>query len=162
MPRLLLLALLALGLAACQAPDAEPPEPDAPPTRAVSDRATDRAALEAMTAAYQTAIRAGDHATIAALYADDAVVHPANRPAERGRGALDAFFEATDSEPQELSFTTTDLVVAESGDMAYEVGTVAGPDGAGKYLTVYRRTPDGWRIAADAWSGDAPPSAPEG
>lgn len=155
MTRFLLFALL-LAVAACQTP--EPAEPTATPVTTVADPAADRTALQEITATYQTAIRAGDHATIAALHTDDAVIHPANRPAERGRAALDAYFEATDSEPEDLTFTTETLEIAESGDLAYEVGTTTGPGMAGKYLTVFRRTPDGWRIVADSWSDDTLPT----
>ena len=112
-----------------------------------------------MTAAYQTADRAGDHATIAALYDDDAVIHPASKPAARGRAALDAYFAANDAEPQDITFTTGDIVVSDAGDMAYEVGTITSPGYAGKYLTVYRKTTDGWRIVGDTWSDDAPATA---
>lgn len=157
MTRLFLLALCTIALAACQTPEPAPP-PAAPVTNA-ADPADDRAALQAITESYQAAIRTGDHAAIAELHAGDAVIHPANRPAERGRAALDAYFEATGSEPEDLTFTTEDLVIAEAGDMAYEVGTTTGPGVTGKYLTVFRRTPDGWRIAADSWSDDAPPTA---
>ncbi|MEP0547225.1 MAG: DUF4440 domain-containing protein [Rhodothermales bacterium] len=153
-----LLFLFVLTLGACQTPETETVEPTAAPVTNASDPADDRAALQAMTATYQTAIRAGDHAAIAALHADDAVIQPANSPAERGRAALDAYFEATDSEPEDLTFTTDDLVIAESGDLAYEVGTTTGPGVAGKYLTVFRRTPAGWRIVADSWSDDTPPA----
>ena len=118
-----------------------------------------RAEIEALTATYQTAERAGDHAAIAALYTDDAVIHPANKPAARGRADLDAYFAANDAEPQDITFTTNDVGVSDDGNMAYEVGTITAPDYAGKYLTVYRRTPDGWKIVADAWSDDAPPTA---
>ena len=151
------LSILALAFAACQTPETTEPVSETPVVPAV-DTEADRAALQAITAAYQTASRAGDHAAIAALHADDAVIQPANRPAERGRAALAAYFEATDSEPQDLTFTTETLEIAESGDLAYEVGTTTGPEVAGKYLTVFRRTPDGWKIVADSWSDDAPPS----
>ena len=117
------LAVFLLALAACQPPETEPAAPMAPPVTNVSDSAADRAALEALTASYQAADRTGDHAAIAALYTDDAVIHPANKPAGRGRAALDAYFAANDAEPTDITFTTEDLVVAESGDLAYEVGT---------------------------------------
>ncbi|MGI9188607.1 MAG: YybH family protein, partial [Longimicrobiaceae bacterium] len=116
--------ILVLALAACQQAEPEPADPvEATPTAVVTDPAADRAVIEAMTADYQAADRAGDHAAIAALYADDAVIHPANLPAAHGREALDAYFAANDSEPQDITFTTGDVVVSDAGDMAYEVGT---------------------------------------
>ena len=159
MNRFFLLSLLILALAACQTPETGPAESTTTPVTNVADPAVDRAAIEAMTASYLEAYRAGDHATIAALHAGDATIHPANEPSVRGREGLDVYFAANNSEPQDITFTTEDIVVAKSGDMAYEVGSMAGPGWSGKYLTVYRRTPDGWRIVADSWSGDAPPTA---
>ena len=152
-----LLLALALALAACQTPRTETAEPTAPPVTTVSDPASDRAAIEALTAEYTAAVQAGDAAAVGALYADDAVIHPPNEPFQRGRAALDAYFATVHAEPVDQTFTTEDVVVAESGDLAYEVGTWEG----GKYLSVYRRTPDGWRIVADAWSDDAPTTSPD-
>ncbi len=155
------LALVAFGLAACQTPTTEPA--DATPTAAVSDTGTDpaavRAEIEALTTRYQAAARAGDADAIAALYADDAVLHPDNRPAVRGRADVDAYLAASHAEPSELTLTTVDVVASDAGDLAYEVGTTVWPDGPGKYLTVYRRTDAGWRIVADTWSRNAPPTA---
>ena len=123
------------------------------------DPAAVRAEIEAIQARYQAADRIGDHATIAALYADDAVIHPAGKPAARGRAALDAYFAANDADAEEgLTFTTVDVGVSDDGSLAYEVGSVAGPKGPGKYLTVYLRTADGWMIVGDTWSQDAPPA----
>lgn len=124
-----------------------------------SDPAADRAVLKATTAVYETAIRAGDHAAIAALHANDAVIQPANEPEVRGRKALDDYFAATHADPQDMTFTTDDIVIAKSGEMAYEVGAMSGPGWSGKYLTIFQRTTDGWRIVADSWSNDTPPAA---
>ncbi len=154
MTRTLLLAGLALTLAACQTPDTADPVAVLP-TRTVSDPAADRAAIEALTADYTAAVRAGDADAIAAVHTDDAVLHPPNEPSVRGREAVDAYLATAHAEPLDQRFMTEDVAIAESGDLAYEVGTWDG----GKYLTVWRRTPDGWRIAADAWSEDAPPTA---
>ena len=164
MNRSLLLALLAVSLAACQSPsdapatDAPVAEAPAAPVQTVSDTASVRPAIEALTASYQAAARAGDTAAISALYTDDAVLQPSGKPAVRGRAAVDAYLATSYAEPTELTFTTVDVVASEAGDLAYEVGTAVWPDGPGKYLTVYRRTDAGWRIAADTWSHDAPPT----
>jgi tetratricopeptide (TPR) repeat protein len=113
-----------------------------------------RVAVGRITDAWEAGARAGDGGAIAALYADDAVIHPANEPAAQGREALDAYFAASYGEPVDVTFTTVDVVV--SGDLAYEVGASVSPAGAGKYLTIYRRIGDEWKIAADTWSDDAP------
>jgi ketosteroid isomerase-like protein len=160
MTRFLLLSLLAFALAACQTPTTDTTSATTEtPTRTVADLDADRAELAAMTASYEAAARAGDHTTIGALHADDAILQPANEPAVSGRAELDAYFEANDSEPRDISFTTIYIGVADSGDLAYEVGESTGAGSQGKYLTVYRRTPDGWKIVADAWNYDAPQTA---
>ena len=158
----LLLASLAFGLAACQTPTPEP-NPAGPPAvsaSAAADPFAIRAEIEALTASYQAAARAGNADAIAALYTDDAVLHPANKPAVRGRAAIDAYIATSHATPSTLTFTTVDVIASEAGDLAYELGTAVWPDGPGKYLTLYRRTPDGWRIVADTWSHDAPPTPP--
>ena len=164
MNRLLLttVCFLACGLAACAPAADEPSDSTADGTTdatAHADTAGVRAAIMEMSAAYMTAERAGDAAAVGALHADDAVLHPANEPAASGRAAIDAYFAANTAEPEDVTFTTVDVEVSDSGDMAYEIGTITSPGFAGKYLTVYRLTDAGWRIVADTWSGDAPPAA---
>ncbi|MDX1418727.1 MAG: DUF4440 domain-containing protein [Rubricoccaceae bacterium] len=156
MDRLFLFSLLALALAACQTPETETTEPTATPVTNVSDPAADRAAIEAMTAEYTRAVQAADADAVSALYADDATIHPPNEPSVSGREALDAYFATIHAEPQAITFVTEDVVVSESADLAYEVGSWEEGGATSKYLTVYLRTPEGWRIVADSWSADAP------
>lgn len=151
--RLVLIAPLLLAaplFAGCQPVD----PPDAEVFES-ADPADVRSEIEAMSARYQAAARAGDAAAIQALHADDAVLHPPNEPAVRGRAAVDAHIAASHAGPTEGTTFTT-LGVGASGELAYEVGAAVWPDGPGSYLTVYRRTADGWRIVADTWSDDAP------
>lgn len=157
MKRLLLLSCLALTFAACQ-PETEPAE--ATPTRTVADTDADRAAVQAISDAWGAAARAGDPDAVIALYTDDAIIQPGGEPAARGREALADYFTAGFSEPFDITLSTDDIVVSDAGDMAYEVGSSAGPGWTGKYLVVYRKTVDGWRIVADSWSVDPPPPAP--
>lgn len=154
MKRFLLFSLLVFAVGACQTPENTEPVAETPVVPAV-DTEADRAAIEAMSAAYTAAVQAGDPAAVSTLHADDAILHPPNEPSAQGREAIDAYFARIHAEPVDLTYVTEDVVVAESGDLAYEVGTWDG----GKYLTIYRRTPDGWKIVADSWSNDAPPDA---
>lgn len=159
MNRFLSYSLCVLVLAACQTPPTDTAETTVPPVLSVSDPADDRAAIEAMTAEYTRAVQAADADAVAALYADDATAHPPGEPSLQGREALDAYFAKIHAEPQDITFQTEDVVVSESGDMAYEVGSWEDAGTAHKYLTVYRRAEDGWEIVADSWSADAPPPA---
>lgn len=154
---ILFLTATVVGLAACQTPATDSAGPDQPAAAAFDENAA-RAEVQAMSDAYEAAARAGDAAAIQAMHADDAVLHPANEPAARGRAAVDSLLERDNGEPVELTLTTTEIVFSSSGDLAYEVGTVESPAGMGKYLTVYQMTDDGWKIVADTWSPDAPPA----
>lgn len=124
-------------------------------TADVPDRAADRAAIEKLSTAYQAAFLAGDAKALSALYADSAVVQPAGEVTVRGRTALDAYFAATNGQPVQETFTAAELVIAASGDVAYETGQTMAASGAGKYLTVYRKIDGQWRIAAESWSHDS-------
>lgn len=118
----------------------------------------DMAAIKALAANYQTAYLKGDPAAISRLYADDAVIHPANESPVRGRTDLDRYFTANYTEPVNEILTTVAIVISTAGDMAYEIGSTKSATGAGKYLTIYRKTNGRWLIAADTWSHDTPPS----
>jgi ketosteroid isomerase-like protein len=68
-----------------------------------------------------------------------------------------AVVEAKEHEkPVDITFETVGIVVATSGDLAYQVGRITSPAGPGKYLTVYRRIGGEWKIVADTWNDDAP------
>jgi uncharacterized protein (TIGR02246 family) len=149
------LALMCCLVAGCEAPDPV----SSPTTRTDVDISADRAAIQKLSAAYQAAFLAGDSNAILALYADDAVIQPANESPVRGRANLEAYFAASNGQPIDETLETVDIVVSEAGDMAYEVGRTMNPAGAGKYLTIFRKIDGRWMIAADTWSHDTPPSA---
>ncbi|MBE3134644.1 MAG: DUF4440 domain-containing protein [Acidobacteria bacterium] len=70
-----------------------------------------------------------------------------------------------------LSFETAKVDVSQAGDFAYSYGTntvtLVDPIGhrmkdRGKYLTVYRKQPDGaWKVVADTGNSDLPAPVPE-
>ncbi len=99
-----------------------------------------------------------------AAYAPDAVYMPPHHAAIHGRDAIREYL----NNPMrhgvcDLAYEVT--FVKHSGDLAYDVGryTMTVPRNGGKrqdrgkYLTVWRRQPDGkWLIVADTWSSDLP------
>lgn len=151
-----------LLLAACQPVETEPAEPvEATPVAMTADAEADRAALVQIDEAYSEALRTGDHAAIAALFADDAIQLPENRPIVRGRAAIEVYQAENNVEPApSYSATVEEVVFAEAGDMGYLIGTdTESEDGAGKYITVYQRIDGDWKIVAEAWNSDAPDAA---
>jgi ketosteroid isomerase-like protein len=147
------LALFVIALAACQAPDAGPAGTAA---RLAADAEADRQAIMQIDDAYEQAMQRGDAAAIIALHAGDAVVLPADQPALHGRPAIEAEFLNRYARAANVTLTTEAVHVADSGDLAFLIGSSRDSTGTGKYLTVFRRYGDGWQIVADIWNNDQP------
>jgi uncharacterized protein (TIGR02246 family) len=134
---------------------------------AASDPTVVRQAIEAANARFLDAMKSGDTVAMTANYADDAVVMPPGAPAARGRSELmHGFGEMVASGSiTDMKATTNDVMVA--GDLAVETGsyefTMVPKKGKpvtdkGKYLTVWKRQPDGnWKIVRDIDNSDMPP-----
>jgi ketosteroid isomerase-like protein len=116
----------------------------------------DVATLEQMFAAVVQLIRAGDWAGWAALYAEDAVLHPPNGPAVRGRAALQQWGEAF---PPVEAIDFSNVQVSGEGNLAYGTSgyalTIKGqPPDTGKQLGVFRRGTSGWQVVAVSFNSD--------
>jgi uncharacterized protein (TIGR02246 family) len=121
--------------------------------------------LDKLIAGLVTAFNAKDMATLASFYAEDATWLPPNAPMIKGRSTLEAAFRKQFAGPAVLKLTPTESVIA--GDLAFSVGTytVTVPvEGGGsltfpaKYLTVFKRVGNDWKIAYDMQNADqAPP-----
>jgi uncharacterized protein (TIGR02246 family) len=142
-----------LALAACTQPA---PTPSAPP----DTRAADEAALRALIKGWSASAQAKDAAKFVSVYADDAVVMLANAPDLKGIAAIREGVPAMMQDPAfALSFEADEVVVARSGDLAYETGrysmTMTGPDKKpatekGHYVVVWRKEADGtWKVVID-------------
>lgn len=116
--------------------------------------------------AFEAALRSGDAAAAAAIYADDATLLAPDADVVRGRNAIERFWRTG----VETGIEQVELVVIElqqRGDVAVEVGHyalfLAPESGAhvvdrGRYLVVHRVEPDGhWRRAAEMFSPDLRP-----
>jgi ketosteroid isomerase-like protein len=137
--------LLFAGLGACAQPPAAP----------AVDLAAEEQAIRAASAAWLAAAQAKDWASAAANFADDGVAHPENAEPLVGPAANQASMEAqaAKSPNATISWTTTKVVVAASGDLAYELGTYTstneGEEERGNFVTVWQKTAAGWKVAAD-------------
>jgi uncharacterized protein (TIGR02246 family) len=120
------------------------------------------------TANFSTFVNRSDAASIANIYAEDAVFMAPNAPATRGRSAIRQVWSGLFGSGRADLTLTTDSVT-QSGDLAVEVGhyqfgmTPAG--GAtmrdtGKYVVVWKRINGQWQIADDIYNSDLPPTAP--
>ena len=119
-----------------------------------------RQAVESAIRSYVEASNKGDVATLASLYADDAMLLPPDHEPIQGREAIRAFWRQGTDEGLEV----TNLAVEVNGNLGYLVGqyhlpaTDEEPADSGKYVMCLKRQRDGsWKVTADIWnqSGDA-------
>ena len=115
---------------------------------------------------FESALRSGDAAAAAAIYADDATLLAPAADVVYGRSAIERFWRTG----VESGIERVELVVLElrrRGDVAFEIGEYAlhvAPESGGavvdrgRYLVVHRVESDGrWRRAAEMFSPDRPP-----
>lgn len=159
----ILLAVAMLAAACTQQPQAPPPD----------TRAADAAAIHALVKDWSASAQAKDVDKFASFYADDAVLMMEDAPDVSGKAAIR---EATAGMMQDpnfaLSFEASDVEVARSGDLAYEVGTysmtMSDPKTKkpmtekGNYVVVWQKQADGtWKVIRDVPVSDPPESAPK-
>ncbi len=117
--------------------------------------------------AFAKAVEEGGGKAFASWFADDAVTLNNGKPATLGRGAIAA--SATwDPKQYTLTWTALGAQMGPSNDMGFTwghyEGRSTGRDGqpvvtTGRYITVWRKLPDGsWKVALDA-SANEPPDA---
>lgn len=121
-----------------------------------------RDAIASAVETFADAFARGDAAAVAAWYTADATLLPPDNPLVKGREAIQTFWQgAMGAGVREAKLET--LEVESRGDLAYEVGrfemAVQPPGGeraemAGKYVVVWKREGDDWRMHVDIWNGD--------
>lgn len=99
------------------------------------------------------------------FYTEDAAVLPFGAPIAKGKDQIRHVWSMLMSNPgYSLRFGPTKIEVAQSGDLAYEIGTFdltlaneAGKPNAmrGKYVVVWKKQANGmWKAAADIFNTD--------
>jgi ketosteroid isomerase-like protein len=137
------------------------PTPGALAQVARSDVSQIQAAARQFSAAY---VR-GDADAMTALYTPDAVIFPERSHALSGHDALRRYWTLGPREKVTRHLLIPTEVIVD-GKHAYDHGTFEiagerdgtawGPD-RGKYLVVWRREPDGWKMQLDMWNSGPRP-----
>ena len=151
-----ILLCVALTLSACQP--------------AVDQTEADVAAIQALLQAWGAAVEASDVAGILALYADDIVQMPPDRPISRGKQAVEAYylpgFELFSIEATWPVEGTEEIIVADGWAFhmsEYILKLIPKADGEtleerGKIIEICRQQPDGsWKFAREIWNRNSPP-----
>lgn len=158
----------AVAFAACAGPA---PQPTPQPTPTPDTRVADEAALRALIGEWSAAAQAKDVAKFTSFYAQDAVVMMAGAPDISGLPAIQEGIGHMMEDPAfALSFEADKVVVARSGDLAYETGSYSMTmTGAGKkpstekghYVVVWQKQADGaWKVVVDTPVSDPPEPKP--
>ena len=160
----------ALLAAACEKRAEEPKEVAAAPAAPAVDLAAEEQAIRTRSGEWMNYANSSDAASIAnMILAPDAVIISEDK-AYRGPAAIQAAMEAEMKESPDatVSWTSDQVRVAESGDLAVEIGSFNfDPDGAGKkpavqgtFATTWVKADGQWRALADAGGENAPAPAP--
>ena len=127
-------------------------------------------ALRDLDAQWSAAAGAKDLEKTISFYSENALVLPTNAPAATTKEAIrNTWKDLLASPGVAISWKTTKVEVAKSGDIAYTTGTyeltVNDASGKpindrGKYVEVWKKQTDGkWKVAVDIWNSDLPLSA---
>jgi uncharacterized protein (TIGR02246 family) len=128
-----------------------------------ADAKPEHVRIRELDAQWVEAIRAKDAQACAAFYAEDGRIMPQNAPGAQGTEAIAevwrGFFLLKDFA---LTFEPTRIVVAQAGDVAYDIGSYSlafeGEQGLvrdrGKYVVVWRKVGSDWKVAADIFNSD--------
>ena len=128
----------------------------------------DETAIRAQTTNWEKAYNGADAKSVAALYAEDALLLPPGAPGVSGRAAILAFMtkDIAGSKAAGVVFVINPKTdVGVSGNMGWESGmykvTVKGAVvETGKFLSVSRKKDGKWLYIRDTWNADAPPAPP--
>lgn len=149
---LLALALTSLLFVGCAAPPQQETTAEARP------------GIQATISDWMTAFSHDDAAGVAACYTEDAKLLPPNEGTVSGRQAIQAWFQAGIDAGLDVRLEIQELEVY--GATGYEVGkaTVMGPDGQtiddSKYIVIWKKVGDAWRMHRDIFNSNRPLPAP--
>lgn len=152
----------ALLLAGCAAKKEEPP---AAPPKPVVDVAAEEQVIRTRSGEWMNYMNAHDAASLAGIYAPGAI-SAYDGSVSKGADTIQAgMTEEFKSNPKfVINWTSDTIKVAESGDIAYEIGTiyrdVDGVEGkaegtTGSFVTVWQKIDGTWRVVADAGTENA-------
>ena len=117
--------------------------------------------------AWSKAALARDLDQTVSFYADDAIILPPNEPAVTGKDNIRNLWKGFLDSLQSISWNTTQVEAAKSGDMAVTTGTYEmtmkdGTKDHGKYCEVWKKKDGKWKVGTDMFSSDLPaaPAAP--
>jgi len=111
---------------------------------------------------FEASFARGDAAGLAALYTEDGMLLPAGFDMVQGRSGIQDFWQGV----MDMGIKKAELTIAEveqHGDTAVDLGRYILRGKAesvmdqGKYLVIWRRQADRWKLHRDIWNTSRPP-----
>lgn len=160
-------ALLLAAACSQQSADARPDSGAAPPAAAAAGTKADEDSIRAIGQRWLQMVASHDTAGIGALFADDGAAYAPNQPAAKGPAGATASYAGLYKigKDVKLTFSPTDVTVAQAGDVAVERGTyqLAWTDAKGKamsdhgnYVTAWKKVNGQWKVYADMNASEVP------
>lgn len=122
-----------------------------------------RAVIDETNKAFAAAALKGDSATFVNLYHPDANIYAPNEPAMDPKAMASMIGSFTKLGITEFNLSTKEIyegdeVVTEVG--AYEMGDGKKAIDKGKYMVIWKKDGDKWKLYRDIWNSDNPYSPP--
>jgi uncharacterized protein (TIGR02246 family) len=117
-----------------------------------------KAEIEAANAKWTEFFTSGDFAGIASLYTDDATAFPPGSPMVRGNTAIGAMWKAMAEQVTDPKLITLDVrplgptAAREIGTFSLKTKGPAPQELTGKYVVVWEKSGNDWKLAADIWN----------
>lgn len=117
-----------------------------------------KAEIDANNAKWIELFNKGDFSGIASLYSIDAIAFPPGSAMVKGRTAIEAMWKSMAEQVTDPKLTTVDVKPLGSS-AAREIGTFvlktkgsAPQEVTGKYVVVWEKVGDDWKLATDIWN----------
>jgi uncharacterized protein (TIGR02246 family) len=124
----------------------------------IAPASAQKAEIEAVNAKWIEFFNKGDFAGVASLYTTDATAFPPGSAMVQGGAAIGAMWKSMAEQVSDPKLTTLD-VKPLGASAAREIGTFSlktkGPtpkEVTGKYVVVWEKTGNDWKLAADIWN----------
>ena len=117
-----------------------------------------KAEIEAANAKWIELFNKGDFAGVASLYTEDAVAFPPGAAMVKGRAAIAEMWKGAAAQVVDPKLTTLDVkplgptAAREIGTFSLKAKDPNVGDITGKYLVVWEKVGNDWKLAADIWN----------
>ena len=120
--------------------------------------AQDKATIQRLNDQFTRAFSAGDIATVAAHYTEDATVLPPGAEMVMGRNAILTFWKSAADQIGDIKLTAVDVkplgsnAAREIGTFSFRTKGAQSQQVTGKYVVVWEKVGGDWKLATDIWN----------